>query len=134
VFLKQGQCELRFQEVLGPDFGWPIPLLGTGADVAFASGAPMSVYGDPLPGYQMHLGLSLLRQGALSCSDTLRWVKLGRPASCWTVDGACQLASLLGCCTPMHHTTQACCRPVAFWQGQLTCCCPHQLASPVLSP
>jgi len=72
VSLRQGQCELRFQELVEPSIGWPPAVLSKGPGVTFTAGSPIAVTGTPVPGYQLYMGSGLFGQQGFNCPESIR--------------------------------------------------------------
>lgn len=62
VQLAAGQCQLRFQEMVAVQAGWPPALLAkgpAGGGAAFTCGAPLVAWGPEVPGFQRSIGKGL---------------------------------------------------------------------------
>ncbi|KAI7843630.1 hypothetical protein COHA_002870 [Chlorella ohadii] len=71
VTLSPGQCELRWQNLVGPLQGAPPILLGKGPDVPFWCGAPLMFEPPPAPkGYRLEAGKGILLTSRFNCSGS----------------------------------------------------------------
>ena len=72
VTLQQGDCELRFQALVEPAYGWPPSLISKGPGVAFTGGSPIAVTGPEVPGFSRYLATGLWGQPGFACNGTLK--------------------------------------------------------------
>ena len=64
--------ELRYQELVASDLGWPPALLAKGPGVSFLAGSPLVATGPEVPGYQRQFGSGLPFQPGFNCPGSLK--------------------------------------------------------------
>ncbi|PSC67771.1 Serine threonine-kinase CTR1 [Micractinium conductrix] len=93
VDLGKGQCQLRYQQVAAESFGGPPFVLERGPEVAqgFTAGAPLTVWGPQLEGYQRLPGLAVFLHGLYPCDGSVRpqTGECGRQGSPQELAGQC---------------------------------------------